>query len=1610
MSEIWVRVRGPGPGTVKINGDYLRIVGTVEEPALFEATVEPYHSCYSGQVSFSWHCRRNASNSTPTPVARYAPSSVDSSGNNVYTDACGDVDFKELYRAGSAIRLNQSTMDPAATYVIKVNATVGGASAVFAQELHIIVGGPLPVFSISDSGVWHRRRRASITWDYRWQLYEENIETGDVTEIPNLAVLTESGEVDDKDLKVEKKMLEPGKKYRFRVTGRNSEGSSWSFREYHALSTPKYDVNCSVTPKTGFSTGTGFTITADVPEEVTSEEDIDYSFFSGNTLLSEQDSSVAGPYRLQSGEAGNDFAVTIKVQARGDEIFYSECTVNASVLPPVEPPVGLWQDALNWAYEAEVTIDQGDAAAAATLAVGIVDLLDQVLLADLDPAQTFRDQGYGDLLDEAVNSSIHYPSPTEPPLNPGYIFSEDWSRATTIDEINNMLPPGAPGSGETKLQLYVRSNLIDKLSDRANELLDAASLQQGTDGMVKVLGTGEFVYIESQDATNTLTSLVLRSSLSDSPPVVFDLPIGTVLYQKLTAENIQQGEFATERPQGFVTLPDAATIFGTTSNETIVNSKLLIFLVLPVDTVDTISYNEPPTPDNHNFTATIPPLERACDVSIPELSGRDVTALFPWLLPEVNGTYYIGVKELGYRECRRVPGVSYADVKSKINNALDNETYSLAILTPQCVWWDKKGVGQWDPSGCTVGPKTTVNRTQCLTTHLTSFGSDFMVPPNSIDFSTVFAKFANLSDNAAVFSTVIVMFGIYFIIVFFLFKADKRDRIKWGVLPIADNDKSDEKFYLLTVYTGMKAGSGTSSKAGIILHGADGDTGPRPLAASKNQVLSKLLRGCVQAYRSLCPLNDIMSCDFRYVFVCQRWLAVEMDDGRVDRFLSAAGRDELTNFSSIFQERTRHDMSDGHLWFSVASRPTRSHFTRVQRASCCLSLVFLTMITNAMFYRTDDSLRQQVYHLGPFVFTPSQLWISVVSTLIVFPVNFVIVYVFTKSRPNPWKTKQSSTGLFYKLPSSASKMPRDPVKQQNDKRKKQSGLPHWCVYIGWVLVFLSATGSAFFVILYSMEWGAEKSGEWLTSILLSIFQSVLIVQPLKVLLLGLLIAFMFKKLGKTEMMDAGALNDDEEFLPKPMDAKEVRPPAKPVSCRASDDRQLAAARALRLKEARMRTILWDVFKHFLVVAVVFYLAFSSSATVGHHMHKSLKQRFPTFKKVDSVDKLWSWSNTELLGVLFTQNGSKLLDDQSYRVGAAAFKQFRSRPGDCRTNITTFPRCKLDYTMTQHEEGDFAVGWRPLPEAVVNATRSLGDCSNNTAWTFTEGKSLPYSGQVKTYVDGAYMFEIGNDPEQAALVMERLQERGWLDGFTEAVVVEINAYNANADLFAVITLLVEFVAGRGTTPTRNIHIFKLSSYVGTSGQLMIGFQIAFVVLFALSLFREGKKMFHQKRTYFCKPWNCLEFLRLLICVVAIVLFSVKEGLRSSYVSQLKALKGGYLSFRIIAAFSDVFASVLAILVFVMTLQFLQLLSFNRSIGVLFHTLRKATSKIAAFMSMLCVVFIAFSTSGGLLFGGEADGYINILTSARTLLVMMFGDTTFKDMSADHLVIFRIYFLR
>ncbi len=103
------------------------------------------------------------------------------------------------------------------------------------------------------------------------------------------------------------------------------------------------------------------------------------------------------------------------------------------------------------------------------------------------------------------------------------------------------------------------------------------------------------------------------------------------------------------------------------------------------------------------------------------------------------------------------------------------------------------------------------------------------------------------------------------------------------------------------------------------------------------------------------------------------------------------------------------------------------HFAsrRVQRVSCCLCLLYTTMLTSAMWYdRIPES--GNIFSLGPFALTPEQVQINhcferfafaseeqsldlytpnflqisigVMSNLIVFPINLLIMTLFRKSR------------------------------------------------------------------------------------------------------------------------------------------------------------------------------------------------------------------------------------------------------------------------------------------------------------------------------------------------------------------------------------------------------------------------------------------------------------------------------------------------------------------------------------------------------------------------------------------------------------------------------------
>lgn len=250
------------------------------------------------------------------------------------------------------------------------------------------------------------------------------------------------------------------------------------------------------------------------------------------------------------------------------------------------------------------------------------------------------------------------------------------------------------------------------------------------------------------------------------------------------------------------------------------------------------------------------------------------------------------------------------------------------------------------------------------------------------------------------------------------------------MVPVLDNDPSDRYRYEVTVYTARGKNTGTTANVSIVISGEDGQSAVHMLKSTSRTCLqpggvdsflittSDCLGGLTfirvwhdnsgkspSWFLSQVVIRDIET-DEKFFFLCNHWLACDEGDGQVDRLFPVAGKEELSDFVHLFKTKTSRDFSDGHLWFSIAFRPVRSRFTRVQRVTCCLSLLMCSMLSNVLWYRTPMKKQNSVLiDFGFFEFTWHEIIIGIQSSLIVFPINLVIVQLFRNRSASP-KAKQ----------------------------------------------------------------------------------------------------------------------------------------------------------------------------------------------------------------------------------------------------------------------------------------------------------------------------------------------------------------------------------------------------------------------------------------------------------------------------------------------------------------------------------------------------------------------------------------------------------------------------
>ncbi|CAF1616393.1 unnamed protein product [Adineta ricciae] len=680
----------------------------------------------------------------------------------------------------------------------------------------------------------------------------------------------------------------------------------------------------------------------------------------------------------------------------------------------------------------------------------------------------------------------------------------------------------------------------------------------------------------------------------------------------------------------------------------------------------------------------------------------------------------------GIRELNQTEFVQYCPNNASFGNSTVPVTdspanfsanYYIRVYTSGCYYLDKSY--NWRSDGLMVGSKTSHTQTQCYSDHLTTFAGGWLVLPAPINWNYVFAN-ADFSKNITIYLTLILLAVLYTSFMIYARHKDKKDVEKLGVTPLPDNILNDKYYYQIIVFTGLRKDSGTDSKVHFIISGDDEETGVRTFEDPQRKILQ---RGGIDSFimavpKSLGRLNYMRiwhdnsgvgnraSWFMKYIvvrnlqtmeknhFICQQWFAVEKDDGLVDRLVPVAGEEQKTEFAYLLSKKTYHSMSDGHLWFSVFSRPPAIRFTRTQRCTCCFVLLLMSMLMNIMYYDQKASADVKTtggIAMGPFYITPEQIAIGIIVELICFLPSTILVEMFRRLRPRRRPVPPVREALRHMQEQQQQKKEQaavndihpqltnyivnsDPVLSRNEldnmrktlvtpltnrqtvgqvyrdehisKKKKPFTLPWWFIFIAYGLSALVVCISGFFIWARGVEFGDVKTRKWLTSSITGFFSSILVTQPVKVVFTAIFFALIIRRdedINIDTDDDDLFLDGDEEYLHAFDDGSLLTFRSKSGHIPLTEG-ELAYARDKRMKEIRMWEIVRELIAYASFLWILYLVSYSNRDPNAFFLMQHLREdlldlnsQTNGFTQIYRLDQYWTWVNTAFLPRLRASN-------------------------------------------------------------------------------------------------------------------------------------------------------------------------------------------------------------------------------------------------------------------------------------------------------------------------------------------------------------------------------------
>ena len=285
------------------------------------------------------------------------------------------------------------------------------------------------------------------------------------------------------------------------------------------------------------------------------------------------------------------------------------------------------------------------------------------------------------------------------------------------------------------------------------------------------------------------------------------------------------------------------------------------------------------------------------------------------------------------------------------------------------------------------------------------------------------------------------------------------------------------------------------------------------------------------------------------------------------------------------------------------------------------------------------------------------------------------------------------------------------------------------------------------------------------------------------------------------------------------------------------------------------------------------------------------------------------------------------------------------------------------------------------------------------------RGFPYWGTLTLYSGSGYVANLGYNPMTAYTVVADLHSNGWIDVQSRAVFVEFTVFNANTNLFGILSYFIEF--GPSSTAVTTSQYQAARFYLQLNGaQTLAHVMVIFFMLYFL--YREGKLVYKQRLAYFKGFWNWIEVILIISEFLLIVFFLARLYEVDRNIHQLRENPNDYVGFQYAANADALMTCVIGVLAFFYILRFLRLLRFNKNFLVIGKTLSRISSPILSFCLPFIFGFFAFGMLAFTMFGTELEDYSSFVRTMVTQFGMTLGDFDFEAIFMVNPTVATLYF--